>query len=187
MCLRAAFTSPSNLSLCTRQLRVKPRPDPDRPEDETKWLTREQIEAEALKPSTRWVEAGSGDVGKLYFEVIGCDHLPNMDSSTMSLYDKTDAFVCTVFEDCIVNTDVIGNDLSPRWMPWSQRAFVFPIRNPSSHLLLGVFDYDPETSLGQLVQRGAQSQVHDAIGRVVINISNFRPGTEYVLNVSQHV
>lgn len=46
-------------------------------------MTREQINAEAHKPSKSWIEAGSGPIGKLYFELIGCDELPNMDSGPL--------------------------------------------------------------------------------------------------------
>ena len=46
----------------TKLYRVKPFPDPTR--EETKWMTEAQIQAEALKPSTHWVEAGSGAHGK---------------------------------------------------------------------------------------------------------------------------
>ncbi|KAL3914379.1 MAG: hypothetical protein SGILL_006124 [Bacillariaceae sp.] len=71
------------------QYRVKPFPDPDRPVEETKWMTERQIEEEALKPSTQWVEAGSGGVGRYYVEIIGMDDLPNMDFSVTGR-DKTD-------------------------------------------------------------------------------------------------
>lgn len=54
--------------LTSFQHRVKPGPDPDRPEDATKWLTEKKINEEALKPSTNWVEASSGEVGKVYLE-----------------------------------------------------------------------------------------------------------------------
>lgn len=162
---------------------MRPGPDPDRPEDDTKWMTTEQIHAEALKPSTHWVQASSGDIGKLYLEVIGCDGLPNMDSSTLKLRDKTDAFACIVYQDCIVNTDVISNCLSPKWMPWCHRAFVFNISHPGADVLLGIFDYDPELSPLQLVSR-VTSTVHDPIGRLVINVERFNPGTTYLLHVS---
>lgn len=167
-------------SRLNRQMRVKPLSDPDRPK-ETKWLTSAEIEAESQKPSTTWTETGTGDLGKLFVEVIGCDDLPNLDSvplvgnvvpaANVLTGGKTDAFVCLVFEDCIVNTDVIINSLSPRWMPWSQRAFIFRIMHPSSQLMVGAFDYD-----------GAMPRArHDAIGRVSIDVSNFRPGTVYTL------
>lgn len=91
--------------------RVKPYPDPARKE-ETTWMTAEQIQEESMKPSTNFVEAGSGDLGKLYVEVIGASDLPNMDLGIIG--DQTDAFACLVFEDSIVNTDVIGRCLSPR-------------------------------------------------------------------------
>jgi hypothetical protein len=71
------------------QYRVKPFPDPDRPAEETKWLTEMEIELEASKPSTKWIEAGSGSLGKYYVEIIGCDGLPNMDFSVTGR-SKTD-------------------------------------------------------------------------------------------------
>ena len=46
--------------------RVKPFPDPDR-EEETKWMTEQQIETESAKESTHWVESGSGALGKSEF------------------------------------------------------------------------------------------------------------------------
>lgn len=146
-------------------------------------MTKAQIHEEALKPSTRWVKTSSGDIGTLYLEVIGCDKLPNMDTGTLNMYDKTDAFACIVFEDCIVNTDVIANTLSPRWMPWSQRAFAISISHPSSDVFIGFFDHDPELSPLQLASR-ATTTVHDPIGRLVINTDNFTPGTTYLLDVS---
>jgi hypothetical protein len=71
------------------EYRVKPFPDPDRPVQDTKWLTESVIEQEASQHSTKWIEAGSGSVGKYYVEVIGCDGLPNMDFSVTGR-DKTD-------------------------------------------------------------------------------------------------
>jgi hypothetical protein len=59
------------------QLRVQPYPDPDRVQ-QTEWLSKEELSAEAFKPSKKWVEAGVGDVGRIYVEVIGCKDLPNM-------------------------------------------------------------------------------------------------------------
>jgi hypothetical protein len=145
---RAALQS--SHSRLIRQIRVKPEPDPDRPK-ETKWLTPAQIEEESQKPSTTWTETGSGELGRMFVEVIGCDHLPNCDSiplvgdvlpaANVLTGGKTDAFACLVFEDCIVNTDVINDSLCPRWMPWSQRAFIFRIMHPSSQLMVGVFDF----------------------------------------------
>ena len=162
--------------------RVKPGPDPDRPEDATKWMSSAAINKECMKPSTNWIESSSGSIGKVFLEILKCDDLPNMDAATLNVKDKTDAFACVVYEDCIVNTDVIGDELSPRWMPWSQRAFAFNIANPSSNIFLGLFDYDPELAPGQMLARGVSSEVHDSIGRVVLNMTNFRPGTTYVLH-----
>lgn len=79
--------------------RVKPFPDPNQPEDATKWLTETQINKLALEPSRNWMEAGSGDLGKVFLEILQCDGLPNMDKATLNVRDKTDAFVCAAFED----------------------------------------------------------------------------------------
>jgi hypothetical protein len=102
---------------------VKPEPDPERPE-ETKWMTEEQINDEALKPSTSWIraESGSTPIRRLHFKLIGCDGLPNKDSSIVGaatggvLDGKTDAYACIIYEDSIVNTDVIFDSLHPRCM-----------------------------------------------------------------------
>ncbi|KAG7350731.1 C2 domain containing protein [Nitzschia inconspicua] len=158
------------------QYRVKPFPDPDRPIEETKWLTHDEIEEEAFRPSTKWIEAGTGSLGKYYVEVIGCDDLPDMDFS-LTGRDKTDAFCTLVYEDCVVNTDVIHDCLSPRWPCWSQRAFVFNIMHSSSQIHIGLFDYD-EFVPG--VTKGPSGK-HDKIGRVVVNPTNFRPNIVHTL------
>jgi hypothetical protein len=161
------------------QRRVKPYPDSTRG-DETTWLTDKQIDEEAIKHSTNWTEAGSGELGKLYVEIIGCDKLPNMDFGSLNVFDKTDAFACLIFEDSVVNTDVIGDSYSPRWMPWSRRAFAFNIDHPSSDLQIAIFDYDPELSPIQLVSRAA-ADLHDPVGRIQIHTSNFLANTVYTL------
>lgn len=150
--------------------RVKPFPDPARPEG-TKWLTESEIEYESQQPSESWVEAGTGAAGKFYMEILGCDGLPNLDYSITGR-DKSDPFVCINYEDCCVNTDVINDCLAPRWMPWSQRAFVFNIMHPSSQFYISVMDYN-----------GIKS-THDKLGRCVINPSNTRPNTIYSLRFS---
>ena len=147
------------------QYRTQPYADSDRVE-ETTWLTKDQLHDEALKPSTKWIEAGYGDVGRVYVEIIGCDNLVNLD---MGVNDHTDTFAAIVFEDSLVRTDVIHDCLQPRWMPWSNRAFAFNIVHPSSLLFFGVFDYD---------ELGA----HDPIGRLAINTFKFQSNTTYLLH-----
>lgn len=83
-------------------------------------------------------------------------------------------FVCVVFEDVMVQTPVIDDELSPHWLPWTQRAFRFGIMHPSSVLYLGVFDYD----LG--------ITDHEAIGRVAINVSRYQRDTTYCLKFNLH-
>jgi len=118
----------------TTKVRVKPGPDPDpNREEATKWMNYFEIESEVVEPSKEWIEAGSGRHGRLYVEVLSCDDLPNLDFSITGL-DKTDPFVCLVFEDAIGHTDVLDDLLSPRWMPWTQRAFAFNIDHPNSQV-----------------------------------------------------
>merc|ERR1712151_1278851 len=82
--------------------------------------------------------------------------------------NKTDAFVAVVFEDSILQTDIIDDCLSPRWMPWTKRAFIFNMIHSSSELFIGVFDYD-------------QMDDHDVIGRVSIDLTSLRKNTMYNL------
>lgn len=116
------------------QYLVRPGPDPKR-KDETTWLTKEKIEEESNKPSYDWIDIGSGRLGKIFVEIISCNNLPNLDVGGV-LGNKTDSFVSLVYEDCFVRTDVIDDCLSPRWMPWSQRAFIFNCMHTSSQLFL---------------------------------------------------
>jgi len=133
VCVRLPLRSCHSLPyIVFLQHRVRPFPDPDRVE-QTTWMSSDQIFSESMKGSAHWVESGSGNLGYLYVEVLGCTDLPKMNA-----VGKTDAFACLVFEDAITNTDVIGNCLSPRWMPWCRRAFVFNICHPSSSLFLGL-------------------------------------------------
>jgi hypothetical protein len=144
-------------------------------------MTEEQINEEALKPSTSWIraESGSKPIGRLHFELIGCDGLPNKDSSIVGaatggvLAGKTDSYVYIVYEDSIVNTDVIFDSLHPRWMPWTQCAFVFDIMHPTSQLMLAVLDYTYD-SLNPFDD-------DDPIGRVTIDPSNLRPMMDYTM------
>jgi hypothetical protein len=152
----------------TELIRVKPHPDPRRPM-KTEYMTKSEIEKETYQTSHSWVQAGSGKLGKLYVEVLKCNELPNLDIGE-AIGDLTDSFVTLVYEDTAAMTDVIDNELSPHWLPWSQRAFCFKSMYPSSVLYLGVFDYDLGTANN-----------HDPVGRVAVNLSNLLPSTEYTL------
>lgn len=153
-----------------KEYKVRPNPDPTRPE-ETVWLTKKEIEAESQLPSRNWIDSGSGSLARIFLEIIGCDGLPNLDTGGFA-GNKTDTFVCVVYEDTVLRTDVIDDCLSPRWMPWCQRAFNFHMLHSSSQLFLGVFDYDQGLN---------PADDHDLIGRVSIDLSNFRRNTTYNL------
>lgn len=43
-------------------------------------MSKKQLEEESLKESREWIDSGSGSLGFLYVEVIGCDDLPNLDT-----------------------------------------------------------------------------------------------------------
>lgn len=96
--------------------RVKPHPDPKRP-TETEFLPGADIRKRAYEPSESWVEAGSGQLGRLNVEVLACHNLPNMDLGE-AVGDYTDPFVCLVYEDTVAMTDVIDDELSPHWVSW---------------------------------------------------------------------
>lgn len=153
-----------------RQYKIRPGPDPTRPH-ETKWMTDKQIQQECLTESKEWVECGSGNIGQLYVEVLGCDGLPNLDAGGFA-GNKTDSFVSLVFEDVAVKTDIIDDCLSPRWMPWMKRAFIFHMMHGSSQLFLGVFDHDD--GIGP-------TDFHDMVGKVSVDLSNFQHGILYTL------
>lgn len=131
-------------------------------------MTEPQIDEEVVKESQNWLDAGSGSLGRIYLEVLECEGLPNLDTGGF-LGNKTDTFVTAIYEDTIVKTDIIDDCLSPRWLPWSNRAFVFHMMSSSSPLYLGVFDYDP----------GFDD--HDLIGRVAIDLTNMHKNTTFVL------
>jgi hypothetical protein len=168
--LSSAFTKSSyfDKNTGTQKIRVKPHPDPARVE-ETTYLSAAEIRRETMGPSKEWVEAGSGKLGKLYLEILHCSGLPNVDVGE-TVGNLTDAFICAVYEDAMVQTPVIDDELSPHWLPWTQRAFVFGMMHPASMLYLGCFDFD----LGPLSD-------HEAIGRVAVNISNLQRDTDYTL------
>ena len=168
--IKSIFQSYKKTVHGVKHYRVMPGPDPFRPTVETEWMTKTQILDRALHPSYHFVHVGTGTVGKCFVEILGANELPNMDLS-VSGDNRTDPFVAMVFEDCMVRTDMLWDELNPRWMPWTMRAFCFHIRHPQSLLLLGVFDYD-EPPL----------ESHDAVGRICINLAHFYPDTTYLLH-----
>ena len=85
------------------------------------------------------------------------------------LGNLTDSFCTIVYEDSCAMTDVIDDELSPHWLPWTQRAFCFNMIHPASILYLAVFDFD--IGIGQ----------HDPIGRVAINVGNLQRDTVHTL------
>jgi Ca2+-dependent lipid-binding protein len=135
-------------------------------------MTKVEIEEEYVKESLHWVDAGAGRLGRLFVEILGCDDLPNLDTGGFA-GNKTDAFVSLVFEDAVAQTDVVDDTLSPRWMPWTKRAFIFHILHSSSQLFMGVFDYDAGIN---------PADDHDLIGRISVDLSNLRKDTVYTLN-----
>ncbi|KAL7573033.1 hypothetical protein ACA910_018725 [Epithemia clementina (nom. ined.)] len=151
-----------------REYKIRPGPDPKRVE-ETTWMTRDAIETETYHDSQHWIDVGSGRLGKLFVEILGCEDLPNLDIGGRN---KTDAFVALVYEDAVVKTDVVDDCLNPRWLPWTKRAAIFHIHHSSSKLYLGVFDFDPSFH---------PADDHDLVGRVTVDLANLRPDSIYVL------
>lgn len=141
---------------------VRPVPDPGNPDQQ--YMAKENIDVVSMDPSRNWIEVGGRkSLGKVFIEIIKCDNLPQQMS------DKSDPFVSIACEDNFVNTDVIFGCKSPRWLPWTNRAFTLNVYNPLSPIKIGVLDYDEIGS-------------DDGLGRISISPGNFRPGTEYILN-----
>jgi C2 domain. len=154
---------------------VQPGPDPKR-ESVTTYLSEEELVDEMYKPSSNWIECGTDtkdSLGEVYLEILRCEGLPNMDSGE-TFGNKTDAFVCAIYEESMVQTDVIDDRLSPMWMPWSQRAFCFHIRHPLSQMFISVNDFD-------LGPTG-----HDGIGKIAINLNHFEADVVYTLKYNIH-
>jgi hypothetical protein len=78
----------------------------------------------------------------------------------------------------MAETNVVDDELSPHWLPWTQRAFCFPLGHPSQVLYLGVFGYK------------RHPMQHQPIGRVEINLCNMQHNTlydlRYTLYASSH-
>jgi C2 domain len=157
----------------------QPRPKSLRvlsPTSSQMYLTSEELKLEALKPSRHWVQAGSREqsLGRLYVEILSCHDLPNVDIGE-SLGNKTDAFVSLIYGDTMVQTDLIDDELSPHWMPWTQRAFAMNMSkdwpNPYSQVLyIGVFGY-----------KRKPLRRHKPIGRIEIHPLHFQRDTLYEL------
>ena len=111
--------------------------------------------------SHSWMEAGSGSIGQVRVEILSCEGLPNKDFGRM-FGNKSDPFACIVYEDCLVQTDIISDCLNPMWMPWSQRAFVFNRMHELSSIHIGVFNH----KFGPIR--------HNGCGRVTIDLKEFK-------------
>lgn len=51
-----------------------------------------EMEKEILGESREWIDAGSGELGRLFVEVLECKGLPNLDSGGL-VGNLTDSFV----------------------------------------------------------------------------------------------
>jgi C2 domain len=156
------------------KVKTKPYPDPfsEETRNKTLYLSPTLLQTLTKTPSRRWIQAGSNKgrkYGRLYVEVLSAHNLPNVDYG-QRLGNQTDAFCCLIYGDCMVETDVIDDELSPHWLPWTQRAFCFALGHPSQVLYLGVFGYK------------RNPLQHAPIGRVEINTTNFQHDTLYELH-----
>jgi hypothetical protein len=150
------------------KIKIKPNP----PRGIPQFMTFQQLREATLQPSQNWIQVSSfteHKYGRLYVEILSCNNLPNVDYGGR-LGNQTDTFCSLVYGDGFVQTNVIDDELSPYWLPWTQRAFVFPVGHPSQVVYVGVFGY----------KRNPLS--HVPIGRVEINLTNLQQSTEYVLD-----
>ena len=182
----------STMGIPNGKVLIKPYPDPEKaPISPTKrrwspskqqssnshmFMTPEQIKQETQRPSRKWVQAGNTkhSLGRLYVEILSAHDLPNVDLGE-TVGNKTNGFCSIVYGDTMVQTDLIDDELSPHWLPWTQRAFVFNAskewRNPSGvALFVGVFGF-----------KRKPFRRHRAIGRVEIRPFSFQRNTLYEL------
>lgn len=134
-------------------------------------MTPQELKNQVDLASRNWIQAGSktsSSFGRLYVEVLSAKDLPNVDIGS-TVGNQTDSFVSFVYGDVMVSTDVIDDELSPIWLPWTKRAFIFPMNHPSQVIFLSVFGYK------------RNPMQHSAIGRVEINPTNMQNRTLYDL------
>jgi hypothetical protein len=161
-------------------VRIKPYPDPTGRSKNREFIAVDDLKKHAAMPSRQWIQAGSraSSIGRLYLEVLSAHELPNVDIGG-KVGNVTDAFCSIVYGDAMAQTDVIFDELSPHWPPWSQRAFVFYMQHPSQVLYLALFGFK-RTPLQ-----------HRPIGRIEVNPINLHSDTvynlEYDLYESSHV
>jgi len=72
--------------------RVKPGPDPERPELETKFLSEPEMLQKCYEPTRNWVESGSGSLGQVKVEIMSCHGLANKEVGQI-FGNKPDPFV----------------------------------------------------------------------------------------------
>lgn len=147
----------------TKRYEIKPYAEQS---GQKQWMSAAEMNEAVQKPSTKWVTAGDFDsaVAVLHLEILEGRNLPVMD------FVSSDAVGIVVVEDVAVRTDVIWDDLNPKWPHWSVRAFAVAVQSLESLVFLALFDYD-ETPLDD----------HDPIGRIVLKPTSFRPGLTYTL------
>ena len=126
---------------------------------------------EVFKASEKWITVGTGELGKLFLEIISCDGLEASGNESKQI----DSFVSIVYEDSFVTTDIVHGGDSPRWLSKNARSFVFNMKHPSSMVNLAVHQFEE-----------SDMENSNAIGRVCINISKLSPNTEYCLTYHLH-
>lgn len=108
-----------------------------------------------------------GRIGTLSVEVMSCVGLPKFDR-----FSKPDVRVYALLADSAFATDVIPSCRSPLWPSRCRRAASFPVHHAYARLYVGVFG----------VRSGStrkEKENDDFAGRVAIDVSALRPGTEY--------
>ena len=101
-----------------------------------------------------------GRIGSIRVEVLGAVGLARQ---------KPYCAVYLVSGDCAFCTDVLNNFRSPMWPSACTRAAVFPVHHAYARVFVGMFDV-----------KKRQNKDNDVfLGRVVIDIAQLRPNTEY--------
>ena len=91
------------------RIRVKPGPNPKAPK-ETEFLTKNEMAQFNYAPSKKWVEAGSGTLGRVYVEILSCEGLRRKNLGKV-MRKKTNPFICIICEFCCIQVGQFRNSV----------------------------------------------------------------------------
>ena len=132
-----------------------------------RWFTVEELIKEMNKPSENILDLRNSNgtnhepIGYLFVEVLTCVGLHRSRSSVSNVSCST-LLVCG---NTSFRTDKVVHEINPMWLCRAKRSVLLPIYHIFAQLYVGIFHHYMSTD--------------DLVGRVVLEISKFRPNTQY--------